>query len=50
MLQCRVGQIFSRAFWNANTHLTEIFYVSISESQAYSKYYHCQASIPILFP
>ena len=40
----------SEVFYNANTHLSEMFYFNISESQTYSKYYHCQANIPILSP
>ena len=40
--------MFSSVFWNANTHISKIFYSNISESQTYSKYYHCQANIPIL--
>ena len=50
ILKCRVGQMLSSVFWNANTHLSEIFYFNIPESQTYSKYYHCQANIPNLFP
>ena len=44
LLQYRVGPL-SSVFWNANTHLPEIFYVTISESQIYSKHHHCQANI-----
>ena len=40
--------MFSSVFWNANTYLSKMFYTNISESQTYSKYYHCQANIPIL--
>ena len=40
--------MLSSVFWNANTHLSEIFYFNIPESQTYSKYYHSQANIPNL--
>ena len=42
--------MLSSAFWNAKTHLSEIFYFNISESQTCSKYYHCQANITNLSP
>ena len=45
ILQCRVGSMVSSAFFNVNTHLSEIFDFNISESQTYSKYYHYQANI-----
>ena len=45
MLQCRIDPMLSSVLWNANTYLSKIFYFSISESQTYSKYYHCQANI-----
>ena len=48
ILLCGVGPLLSSVFWNANVHLSEIFYFNISESQTYSKYYHCQANILIL--
>ena len=37
-------------FWNANTYLSEIFYFNVSESQTYSKYFHCQANMSNLSP
>ena len=37
--------MFSSVFWNANIHLSEIFYLYISESQTYLKYYHFQKQI-----
>ena len=49
-MQCRVGLMFSSVHWNANTHLSKIFYSNISEFQTYSKYGDCQANIPILPP
>ena len=42
--------MLSSVFWNANTYLCEIFYFNISESQTYSKYYHCQANISNFSP
>ena len=45
ILQCRVGPMLSSVFWKANTHLSDKCYFNISESQTYSKYYHCQANI-----
>ena len=50
ILQCRVGPMLSSVFGNANTYLSEIFYFNISESQKYSKYYHCHANISNLSP
>ena len=50
ILQCRAGPMLNSVLWNAITHLSEIFYFNISESQTYLKYYHCQANIPILSP
>ena len=37
-------------FCNANTYISETFYFNISESQTYSKYYHCQANLSDLPP
>ena len=50
ILKCRVGPMLNSTFCNPNTHLSEIFYVSFSESQIYSNYYHCQENIPNLSP
>ena len=50
LMQCSIGPMLSSAFWNANNHLSEIFYFNISESQTCSKYYHCQANSPNLSP
>ena len=49
-MQCRVGSMLSSVFQNENTHLSEVFYFNVSESQTYSKYYYCQENIPILSP
>ena len=50
ILQCRVGPMLISVFWNTNTYLSEIFYFNISESQTYSKYYHCQTNTWNLSP
>ena len=50
MLKCRVAPMLSSVFWNANNHLSEIFYFNIPESQTYSKYFHCHANISNLSP
>ena len=42
--------MLNSAFRNANTYSSEIFYFNISESQTYSKYYHCQGNISNLSP
>ena len=42
--------MLSSVIQNENTNLSEIFYFNISESQTYSKYYHCQANTPIFSP
>ena len=39
--------MLSNVFWNANSHLSEIFYFNIPEAQTYSKYYQSQANIPM---
>ena len=47
---CNAEQVQCPALlsWNANAHISKTFYSNISESQTYSKYYHCQANIQIL--
>ena len=38
--------MLNSVFWDANIlRYSDIFYSNISESQTYSKYYHCQANI-----